>query len=63
MINTQVSNYYSYLTYYYKDFSKFFTVKDLKSIEKELNVIKKTLNNLLDKNTLRIIDRMDQIKI
>lgn len=63
MINIQISDYYSYLTYYYKEFSKFFTIKDLEDIEKELNVIKKTLNNLLDKNTLTIIDRVDQIKI
>ena len=63
ILNVEISNYYSYLSYYYKEFSKFFTIKDIKNIEKELNVIKKTLNNFLDKNTLSIINRVYQIKI
>ncbi len=63
LLNMDISNYYSYLTYYYKEFSKFFTIKELKLIQKELNVIKKTLNNFLDKNTLSIINRMAILKI
>ena len=56
-INSHLSNYYSYLVYYYKEFSNFFTIKDLKNLKKEFNISINTLNNLFTPTTTLILEK------
>ena len=60
IINTNISNYYSYLTYYYKEFSHFFTIKEVNNFKKELNILTNTLNNLLSPNAKLIINNFNK---
>ena len=55
-LNSNLSNYYSFLGYYYKDFSKYFTVADIKNINKELSMLKNTVSNYLNKKSKYILD-------
>ena len=55
-LNINLSNYYSFLGYYYKDFSKYFTIADIKNINKELSMLKNTLSSSLNKNSIYILN-------
>jgi len=59
-INKHLSNYYSYISYYYKEYVQFFTIKDIKNFKKELNILTNTLNNLLNPDTTLIIEKFSK---
>ena len=59
-INKHISNYYSYIAYYYKEFSNFFSIKEVKNFKKELNILQNTLNNLLNPDTKLIIEKFSK---
>ena len=59
-INKCISNYYSYVAYYYEEYSNFFTIKEVKDFKKELNILMNTLNNLLDPETKLIIEKFNK---
>ena len=56
-INTCICDYYSYLSYYYNEFSKYFTIAELKKIKKELDMYK-TSKTLLNKESTFIVNEL-----
>ena len=61
LINTRISDYYSYLLYYYTEFSSYFTVGEMKEMKKELNILINTLKTLLNAESRYILEKGSKI--
>ena len=57
LINNRISDYYSYLLYYYTEFSHYFSVKEMNEMKKELNILINTLKTLLNAESRYILEK------
>ena len=57
LINNRISDYYSYLLYYYTEFSHYFLVKEMNEMKKELNILINTLKTLLNAESRYILEK------